>query len=1856
MNYAGSFHATQFVEGPDGHSAWGHVDSFSVQGRGSVPRGAFVVPDPDLLFNGEFKRSGVDLILSKEDREFVLHDYFKGEKRAAIASPDGAHLTGDIVKALTGYVQYSQAAPGAAAGKVIGHVTKLIGNATAIRNGVSIVLNQGDNVEKGDVVQSGSNSTLGITFVDGTVFGLSANARMVLNEMVYDPNGSNNSSLLSLVVGTITFVAGETAKRGDMKIDTPVATMGIRGTAVLSELRFIIPPGGGDAQPEADFQVLVEPDGTTGSYILYDKTTLLPIATVNQAGQQIHISGGNVTISDALLSPEVQKLISDVFSLKFTDNTNNNTKLTTNFTNTIVPDSGFSIKSASGAIVIPTFVNLANNANSQGPGQDTAPFYILRIPGPPQAVVVNGHGQPATAFSTSELADRTGDSADFNTIEGAVNFVDLNLGDRPTVTVDFTSFTYQSASHDDVTATLSALQLADIKATEITIKVVPDPGNTNHGSAKWTYSVPDNAFDFLAAGEVLTLTYTVRVDNNFAANNETAFIPITITVTGTNDAPSIATSVQKIQFSGGTSVPGGPLSTNGATSGTLTFTDADLTDSHSVSVALTSADLPGGTVPPGPLAIFEQALSVSLATDSIGAGAGKVNWKLADLPVYLADFIPEDEVLTLTYTVTVTDPQHAASTQTITVTIKGTDSPAQVWIATTRPGSPPGGLWKDGANWETGLAPTINDDVIIITDQLHGLTPSFPVKIDAPAFAKSVAMNDFGSTPPVLVNLNSLTIAADLSLSEDAILDNSGTISVGGKAEILNQSVLQNCGTITLAAGGDFKDQSSITNKAAGKIEVLGGTLNVLVDVDNAGLIRINSTAKLVLGSAAIDGGTVTIFGTLDLDGTSFLDDGTLNNSGAVHVNGNVAFRYETVNNTGMIQVLAGGSLAVVQGSTVDNTGGQIKIDGLATLTLNDSASISGGKLTNSGDLYVEASSGARLDGVNVDNSGGTIHVNQASDSAVLILESGTFISSGTLAIGELGTVDVSSAAGATLSGVIVNVACHGEVQVESGSELLLNDATINGGTLTIDGTLDSTGTSFITGATINNSGNIEVAGGTLTIDPTPIINTGTILVTNDSTLVLSDEILTNSVGDPLTEAVASGTIQVDGTDSTHFSTLKLANSTIDGGVIEISGLLTSCGDSFITGAALANSGTIDVTGGTLTIDASSIVTNSSVIAVDDGKLIIDTAISGSLEIKGASILELGANEGFYSQTTVTFETGSTGALVLDQAAPITGGSGLTVVGLDDNWLDFHNIVYSSTLTVSYAGDATGGVLSIYDNGTDVADIKLSGNYLGVRWALADDGSSQHGTTIKEVPGTISGLDANGNAVENVTLTASVTDGGQTVTAAVYNWLVSTDGTHWSEAAGVNGAASYTPVEADEGKLLKVDISFTDFADDTETTTVFAGTVQESLADDLVATLDADTAQQGQTIHVTSVTDGGIAVTDGLTYAWQVSSDGGQHWTTVGTNSSYTPSAADAGDLLQVVVTYTEPGDIESVVDSLGIVAVAPAKEWKGGTHSWNVPGQWSPSGVPTSGDDVIIDAGGIYKLTIDQASAAHSLSMDALAKVEIVGGATLTLSGDLKIDAGVFQINSGGTLKVTAGSAEIDGSFIANGAVEAAGGTLEIASAFVFGTGTFKIDWGATLQLDHVNTHDVVFDGSGTLILKDPSHFYGTISDSAGSMSGDDVLDLAGFDTSARVSYIGTAAGGIVKVTQAHHATALIHVGPNSTHWSAPVSDGHGGILIHDPPDDVSTPAPCPELLSAMGLTGNNSFVFNSAADTFIDHVPDADPIHIGSSNFAGLVLPEPIISDHDTPGVTADADTANLHNVLKMPFLPHQGDFHFV
>jgi len=122
----------------------------------------------------------------------------------------------------------------------IGKVQSVSG-AVTIEHAVAVILQAnlpggvtqaktGDFVFRGDVVETRADGKLSLIFSDGSAFNLSSNGRMVLDNFVFDPNGQSNSSLMSLTKGSLTFVSGAVAKTGDMRVDTPVGTMGIRGT------------------------------------------------------------------------------------------------------------------------------------------------------------------------------------------------------------------------------------------------------------------------------------------------------------------------------------------------------------------------------------------------------------------------------------------------------------------------------------------------------------------------------------------------------------------------------------------------------------------------------------------------------------------------------------------------------------------------------------------------------------------------------------------------------------------------------------------------------------------------------------------------------------------------------------------------------------------------------------------------------------------------------------------------------------------------------------------------------------------------------------------------------------------------------------------------------------------------------------------------------------------------------------------------------------------------------------------------------------------------------------------------------------------------------------------------------------------------------------------------------------------------------------------------------------------------------------------------------------------------------------------------------------------------------------------
>jgi hypothetical protein len=123
-----------------------------------------------------------------------------------------------------------------AAAEPIGNVAALAGTVTVIRNKDSLPLKLRDDIFLNDVVQTASDSSLGITFDDGTTFCLSASSKITIDNYVYADGGKQNAAIFNIGRGTVAFVAAAVAKTGDMKIDTPTATLGIRGTTGLIEV------------------------------------------------------------------------------------------------------------------------------------------------------------------------------------------------------------------------------------------------------------------------------------------------------------------------------------------------------------------------------------------------------------------------------------------------------------------------------------------------------------------------------------------------------------------------------------------------------------------------------------------------------------------------------------------------------------------------------------------------------------------------------------------------------------------------------------------------------------------------------------------------------------------------------------------------------------------------------------------------------------------------------------------------------------------------------------------------------------------------------------------------------------------------------------------------------------------------------------------------------------------------------------------------------------------------------------------------------------------------------------------------------------------------------------------------------------------------------------------------------------------------------------------------------------------------------------------------------------------------------------------------------------------------------------
>ena len=120
--------------------------------------------------------------------------------------------------------------------EVVGHVTRVEGRVELLKGGKlpAAEAKAQDGVEPGDVIRTKALSKAQITFLDNTTVTISPEARIAIEEYLFDPAKGKRSAVLQLFQGLAHFVVSQVYKvqEPDFIVKTHTAAMGVRGTDV----------------------------------------------------------------------------------------------------------------------------------------------------------------------------------------------------------------------------------------------------------------------------------------------------------------------------------------------------------------------------------------------------------------------------------------------------------------------------------------------------------------------------------------------------------------------------------------------------------------------------------------------------------------------------------------------------------------------------------------------------------------------------------------------------------------------------------------------------------------------------------------------------------------------------------------------------------------------------------------------------------------------------------------------------------------------------------------------------------------------------------------------------------------------------------------------------------------------------------------------------------------------------------------------------------------------------------------------------------------------------------------------------------------------------------------------------------------------------------------------------------------------------------------------------------------------------------------------------------------------------------------------------------------------------------------
>lgn len=114
----------------------------------------------------------------------------------------------------------------------VGRIKTLSGQATITTLSQTSPVAVGVPVFQGSLIQTGPQSSLGLTFQDGTVLALGADTRLTVEAYLYNPNQDQYAFGAQLGKGTLNYISGAIAKHRPqaVTVKTPAAVIGVRGT------------------------------------------------------------------------------------------------------------------------------------------------------------------------------------------------------------------------------------------------------------------------------------------------------------------------------------------------------------------------------------------------------------------------------------------------------------------------------------------------------------------------------------------------------------------------------------------------------------------------------------------------------------------------------------------------------------------------------------------------------------------------------------------------------------------------------------------------------------------------------------------------------------------------------------------------------------------------------------------------------------------------------------------------------------------------------------------------------------------------------------------------------------------------------------------------------------------------------------------------------------------------------------------------------------------------------------------------------------------------------------------------------------------------------------------------------------------------------------------------------------------------------------------------------------------------------------------------------------------------------------------------------------------------------------------